>query len=42
MNAEDWQAEADRLTILAAFTLEDERADALYWASQFALWGAME
>ena len=42
MNAEDWQAEADRLTILAAFEFDSEREAALLWAREFALWGAME
>lgn len=41
MNAQQWQAEADRLTIAAAFTF-DERAELLFWASQLALWAAME
>ena len=41
MTPEQWQAEADRLTILAAFTFDTEREAALYWAQQFALWGAM-
>jgi hypothetical protein len=42
MNAEDWQAEADRLTILANFEFDNERCDLLFWASQLALWGAMQ
>ena len=42
MSAEDWQAEADRLTILAAFTFDNEREAALLWAREFALWGALQ
>lgn len=38
----DWQAEYDRLTIRAAFTLDNAHFEALYWAQQFALWGSMQ
>lgn len=42
MTTTDWQAEADRLTIAAAFELDNEREAALLWAREFALWGAMQ
>ena len=41
MNAQQWQAEADRLTIAAAFEFDNERCDVLIWAREFALWGAL-